>query len=299
MNAPHASSDRERKRAFLALLVLAFAWGLNWVVLKVAVAYAPPLVFAAARMIGGGIALLGLCAWRRRGLRPQHLLTYTWIGLFQTAGFMGLVMSAIAISGVGAISTLAYTMPLWVALAGVFFLGERLHPLQVVALVFAMLGIVAIVGFDHLGRAGYADLLALLAGLAWAVGVVITKRLANRVEIDVIELTTWQMLAGGAALGIAAWLVPHAATHYTWPYIGALAYNIFIATALAYVLWVYVLDRLPARDASMGVLTNPIVGIVAAWGFLGEIPSASVGWGIALTLAGLALMAYADRAGAQ
>ncbi len=299
MSAPHASSDRERKRAFLALLVLAFAWGLNWVVLKVAVAYAPPLVFAAVRMIGGGIALLALCAWRRRGLRPQHLLTYTWIGLFQTAGFMGLVMSAIAISGVGAISTLAYTMPLWVALAGVVFLGERLHPLQVAALVLAMLGIVAIVGFDHLGRAGYADLLALLAGIAWAIGVVITKRLANRVAIDVIELTTWQMLAGGAALGIAALVVPHGATHYTPEYIGALAYNIFIATALAYVLWVYVLDRLPARDASMGVLTNPIVGIIAAWGFLGEIPSGSVGWGIALTLAGLALMAFADRAGAQ
>ncbi len=299
MTAPHASGDRERKRALLALLVLAFAWGLNWVVLKIAVGYAPPLVFAAARMIGGGLALLALCAWRRRGVRPQYLLTYTWIGLFQTAGFMGLVMMAIAISGVGAISTLAYTMPLWVALAGVVFLGERLHPLQIVALAFAMLGIVAIVGFDHLGRAGYADILALLAGLAWAVGVVITKRLANRVAIDVIELTTWQMLAGGAALGIAAWLVPHGATHYTLPYIGALAYNIFIATALAYVLWVYVLDRLPARDASMGVLTNPIVGIIAAWGFLGEIPSASVGWGIALTLAGLALMAYADRAGAQ
>ncbi len=299
MSAPHATSDRERTRAFLALLLLAFAWGLNWVVLKVAVAYAPPLVFAAVRMIGGGIVLLALCAWRRRGLRPQHLLTYTWIGLFQTAGFMGLVMSAIAISGVGAISTLAYTMPLWVALAGVVFLGERLHPLQVAALVLAMLGIVAIVGFDHLGRAGYADLLALLAGIAWAVGVVITKRLANRVAIDVIELTTWQMLAGGVALGIAAIVVPHGATHYTPEYIGALVYNIFIATALAYVLWVYVLDRLPARDASMGVLTNPIVGIIAAWGFLGEIPSGSVGWGIALTLAGLALMAFADRAGAQ
>ncbi len=299
MKVPTVATDREKQRALLALLVLAFAWGLNWVVLKVAVAYAPPLVFAAARMIGGGIALLALCAWRGRGVRPRHLATYTWIGLFQTAGFMGLVMMAIAISGVGAISTLAYTMPLWVAVAGAFFLGERLHPLQIVALVLAMLGILAIVGFDHLGRAGYADALALLAGIAWAVGVVLTKRLANRTEIDVIELTTWQMLAGGAALGIAAFFVPHGPTHYTLAYIGALAYNIFIATALAYVLWVYVLDRLPARDASMGVLSNPIVGIIAAWGFLGEIPSASVGWGIALTLAGLALMAYADRSGAQ
>ncbi len=299
MSAPKVVGDRERRLAFLALLVLAFAWGLNWVVMKVAVAYAPPLVFAAVRMIGGGIVLLALCAWRGRGVRPQHLATYIWVGLFQTAAFMALVMLAIAISGVGAISTLAYTMPLWVALAGVVVLGERLHPLQVAALALAMLGIAAIVGFDHLGRAGYADLLALLAGIAWAIGVLLTKRLANRVTIDVIELTTWQMLAGGIALGIIAFFVPHGATHYTLAYIGALAYNIFIATALAYVLWVYVLDRLPARDASMGVLTNPIVGIIAAWFFLGEVPSASVDWGIALTLAGLGLMAYADRAGAK
>ncbi|HUY11646.1 MAG TPA: DMT family transporter, partial [Candidatus Dormibacteraeota bacterium] len=201
-------------------------------------------------------------------------------------------------SGIGAISTLAYTMPLWVAVAGLFFLGERLHWLQIVALGFAMLGILAIVGFDRIGSAVLADVLALLAGVAWAVGVVITKMLANRTKIDVIELTTWQMLAGGVALAVAAWIAPHPATVYSVAYIWSLIYNIFIATALAYVLWSYVVERLPARDASMGVLSNPVVGILAGWIFLAEVPTANVAWGIAFTLAGMGLMAYADRAGA-
>jgi drug/metabolite transporter (DMT)-like permease len=52
-------------------------------------------------------------------------------------------------------------------------------------------------------------------------------------------------------------------------------------------LWIFVLRNLPARDASMGTLANPIVGIVAAWLQLGEVPSTTEAIGMALIVCSL------------
>jgi drug/metabolite transporter (DMT)-like permease len=275
----------------LALSALAVIWGYNWVVMKIAVAYAPPFQFAAARAFGGSLVLFVVMMALRRSLRPQFPWPYLWLGLFQTTGFLGLVTWAIVTAGVGKISVLAYSMPLWVALLAWPILGERLRAAQLVAVGLAMLGILCIFDFVHAGRSIFGDALALAAGISWAIGTIIAKRLQQRErDVDLLSMTTWQMFAGGAALVIVASIVPGHATHWAPAYVGALAYNIFAATALAYVLWIYVLAKLPARDASMGTLTNPLIGIVAAWLQLGEVPTLIEAAGMFLVIAGLTVL---------
>ncbi|HUN29989.1 MAG TPA: EamA family transporter, partial [Alphaproteobacteria bacterium] len=66
-------------------------------------------------------------------------------------------------------------------------------------------------------------------------------------------------------------------------------------TALAYVLWIYVLDVLPARDAGMGTLANPVVGTLAAWLQLGEAPTRLSAIGMVLIVLGLIALSLADR----
>jgi drug/metabolite transporter (DMT)-like permease len=67
------------------------------------------------------------------------------------------------------------------------------------------------------------------------------------------------------------------------------------ATAIAYSLWIFALDVLPARDASMGTLANPVVGILAAWLQLGEVPSRLSLVGMALIAIGLIVLTLAER----
>ena len=141
----------------------------------------------------------------------------------------------------------------------------------------------------------FSDSLALLGGVSWAVGVIVSKRVQREGSVDVLNLTTWQMLFGGIAVGIAALAVPEHATHWSAAYAGALAYNVIGASALAYFLWVFVLQHLPARDASMGTLANPIVGILAAWLQLGETPSVTESVGMALVIAALAALALQQK----
>jgi drug/metabolite transporter (DMT)-like permease len=280
--------------AYAALAVLALLWGYNWVVMKIAVQYAPPIEFAALRLLLGALVLFVSLALLRKDLRPQRFWAFVWIGVFQAGAFIGLATWAIVISGAGKVAVLSYTMPLWVAIAGWPLLGERLSARQIAALIVALIGIALIVDVAHPGSL-LGDCLALLSGMCWAAGVIITKRVQREGGIDSLGLAAWQMLFGGVAVGIAALAIPEHAIHWTGTFIAALAYNVIAASALAYFLWVFVLRRLPARDASMGTLANPVVGILAAWLQLGEVPSTSEAIGMGVVIVALGALALQQQ----
>lgn len=281
----------QRSAAFIALVVLAVLWGYNWVVMKVATEYAPPIEFAALRLLLGALLLFAAMIVMRKSLRPERPWAYFWIGVFQSGGFIALATWAVMTAGAGKVSILSYTMPLWVAVLAWPLLGERLRALQGVAVGLAALGIVLILDLSGGHGSIFADVIAIIAGISWAIGVIITKRLHVSDGVDVLSLTTWQMLFGGIVVGIIALIVPEGATHWTWTYAGALAYNAVFASAIAYLLWIFVLRHMPARDASMGTLANPIIGIVAAWLQLGEAPSTMEAIGMALVVAALVMLA--------
>lgn len=287
--------NKKRATAFVALAALALIWGYNWVVMKIAIRYAPPIEFAALRLLLGAMLLFAALIVLRKSLRPQRPWAFLWIGVFQSGGFVGLATWAVLSAGAGKVAVLSYTMPLWVAIAGWPLLGERLGKLQIAALGVALAGIVLILDLWQAHGSLFADGLALLAGVSWAAGVIISKRVLREGRLDVLSLTTWQMLFGGIVVGAAAFIVPEHATQWNTTYIAALAYNVLGASALAFFLWAYVLQHLPARDASMGTLANPVVGIIAAWLQLGETPSAWEATGMALVVVALAALALQQQ----
>jgi drug/metabolite transporter (DMT)-like permease len=287
-----AVADR-RVRAILALSFLVVVWGYNWVVVKVAVLDASPLTFAASRTLGGGIAVALAALALRKPLRPQFPATYFWIGLFQTTGFIGLSTWAVVSAGAGQVAVLVYTMPLWVSLLAWPILGERIGGWQAASIAIALAGVACM--FGPLRSVGLAEWLAVAAGLAWAIGVILTKRLQVRAKPDLYGLSMWQMLFGGLVLTIVALVVPGHPTIWSARYVFALTYNVVLATAIAYVLWIFVIDALPARDAGMGSLGVPVIGTLGAWLQLGEVPTRLSTVGMVLIVAGLALLSLVDR----
>jgi drug/metabolite transporter (DMT)-like permease len=288
---PAAPDRRARPIAALAFLVL--VWGYNWVVIKLAVLDASPFTFAATRTLGGGIVLALAAPVLRKSLRPQFPAAYFWIGLFQTAGFIGLSTWAVVTAQAGQVAILVYTMPLWVSLLAWPLLGERIGGWQAAAIAIAFAGVVCMFGPLH--SVGVAEWLAVAAGLAWAIGIVLTKRLQQRAKPDVYGLSMWQMLFGGLVLVVVALVVPGHATTWSARYVFAVAYNVVLATAIAYVVFVFVIDALPARDAGMGSLGTPIIGTLAAWLQLGEVPTRLSALGMALIVMGLVVLSIADR----
>jgi drug/metabolite transporter (DMT)-like permease len=281
-----------RWQALALIATLSLIWGYNWVMMKVAVTYSPPFAFAALRFLGGAIVLMLTLKLMGRSLRFRELLPrwriLTLIGLLQTALCFGLVTWALSTGAAGRSAVLNYTMPLWVLVFSVLLLKERVPASQWWAAGLALVGII-LISVDG-GRSGSlpAVMLALGAGLAWGLGVVVTKRATRAGPIDPLALTAWQMLAGAIMLCLVALIVPEAPIDWTPAFITALLYNIGPATPLAYVIWFTLLGRLDAGLAALGILLTPLLGLLLSTLQLGERPGLVEGVGMVLILIAIA-----------
>lgn len=281
--------------AIAALAVLTLIWGYNWVVMKVALAYAAPFVFAALRTFLGGACLLLLLLLARKPFWPRRPARAMLLGLFQTTLFIGLVCWALVSGHAGKSAVLAYTMPFWVILLAPFFLHERLKGLQWLAVLLAFVGLLLIFAPWHRSPDLASSVLALLAGMAWGISVIVAKKTPVDGGWDLLSLTGWQMLFGSLPLIVVALWVPAPPIQWTPAFLWTLFYNVVPANALAWALWLFVVGRLSATLSGLASLASPIVGVLTGWLQLSEVPSASDSLGMLLVFAALGVLPLAAR----
>jgi len=289
---PVALRIAPRHSAAIALVVLTLIWSFNWIVLKQVLRYAGPFDFSALRYVFGTLVLGVAMLLRRESAKPPPLFQTALIGCAQTAGFQAFVQWALVSGGAGKTALLAYTMPFWVVLFSWLILSDRPGARQWVSLAIAALGLVFILEPWHgLGGNGSA-VLAVLGGICWALGVVLSKRLFKHCGATALSLTTWQMFFGTLLLVAIALAVPGKPIEWTPYLIGALFYNGVLSSGLAWLLWSYVVEKLPANIAGLSSLVIPIAGIGFAWALLGEVPSAAESAGIVAICIALAIVNF-------
>lgn len=284
-----------QRGALFALLATIAIWAYSWVVMKQVLAYAGPFHFAALRYLLGAAVLFGALLVTRQSLRPPPLLLTVLIGLCQTAAFQGLEQWALIDGGAGHVSLLAYTMPFWAVLLAWLLLGDRPTRRHWLGVGLAAVGLICIIEpWKELGSV-LSTTLAITGGVAWAAGTVLSKRMFQQHAPSVLNLTAWQMLIGGAALGVVALIVPERTIEWTPAFIAGLAYSVLMASSLAWWLWSIVLQRLPTAVASISSLGVPIVSVLLAWLILREQPSAMALVGMVFVLAGLVAVSGIGR----
>ena len=289
---------RGRRIAFVVLALLACIWGYNWVVMKIALGYAPPFMFAAMRTGGAALFLFGLLAVFGRPMRPPVIGKMLLLALFQTTVFVSLATLAVSFGDPGKSAILAFTMPFWVLLLAAPVLGERITPGKAVAGGLGLTGVVLILSpwtahGDYLAMA-----LAMAAGLDWAIAVMIMKKIPVQGTWSLLSLNAWQALVGAVPIAIVALVVPASPIHWTTPFVLALAYNVVLGTGLAWFMWLFILSRLSAGISGLSSLVIPVIGILADWAQLGERPGLWESAGAAALVTGLGLVAWNQRRGA-
>ena len=261
-------------KAFAALFLLTLIWGYNWVVMKTAVQFASPFQFAALRTFLGALMLFLVLVLTKRPLALKEFPTMLALGLLQTCGFTGLLIWALVSGGAGKTAVLSYTMPFWVMLFAWPMLGEKVQGWQWLAVVFALFGIVLIFDPLHIKGDAFSMALALLSGISWAISAIVSKKLHQRApHLDLLNITAWPTLLGSVPIIILALILPAPPIQWTHTFYLTIIYSIFLSGSLAWVLWLYALQRLPAGVASMASMLAPVIGVSAAWLQLGERPS--------------------------
>jgi len=274
-----------------ALGLLSLIWGYNWVVMKMALRDCPPLLFAAMRVLGGAFILLPLLRILGRPMTLPPLGYALPLGILQSTGFVGCTLWALEFAGAGKTAILVYMMPLWLLLLAWPLLGDRIHGLQWPAMGFAFLGLLLILDPQHPHEDFRGTTLAILSGLFWAASAVWQKK-KSPPGLDLLVVTTWQMVFGGLVLAAIALSVDPLRIHWTVGLTEALLYNAIPGNALAWFLWAYALHRLPSGVAGMGTLLAPMVGVLASWIQLGERPGSREFAGMLLVFLALILVTW-------
>ena len=281
-------------RDALDLVVLGALWGAAFLFMRVAAPAFGPVTLIAVRVTIAAALLLPLLV-REGGLAQARSAAgrLALVGALNTAIPFTLFAYAALTLPAGLSSVLNATVPLFGALVGVVWLGERPRPLQVVGLGLGFAGVL-VLAWPRLSSASdwRAVAAALTATLLYAISAHLTRQTLTGVRPRVI--------AGGTMTGAAAMLLPLTLGWHppSPPASGAWGAALMLgvaSTAIAYVMYFRLLARAGPSVAMTVTYLIPVFGV--SWGavFLGERLASTALAGGALVLTGVALATLRPR----
>lgn len=272
----------------LLALAVVVVWGTNFVVIKLALAHLPPLLFAALRFL---FAFLPAAFFLKRPAVPLRALAL--YGLFIGPGQFALLYIAMAHWISPGLASLVIQMQAFFTIGlAIWLAGDHIHGYQGVALALAGAGLAAILLHAGGDATPLGVVLVLVAALSWASGNVVAKREPAE---NMLAYVVWASLFSFPPLIVLSLLFEGwkaiasslaGADALTW---AAVLYQSLGNTLFGYASWAFLLARHPAATVSPLSLLVPIVGMGASALLLGESLPVWKLLAAALVMAGLAL----------
>jgi drug/metabolite transporter (DMT)-like permease len=284
---------------WLVLALLTLGWGVNWPMMKMALAEIPVWTFRGLCVAAGA---LGLFAIARAGNLQTRIPPGQRLRLCVTASLNVTLWNVLIGYGMtmlpsGRAAILAYTMPLWVVLLSTAVLREKLTRRRILGVTLGMSGMALLIGneFSAVESSPTGAMLVVGAALSWALGTLLMKRYPT--DLPTTSFTAWQLLIGGLPVMIGALILDWG----EWQPIGikpaiGLGYNMLIAFVLCHWAWFKIATTAPAPVASLSTLMIPVIGVLSGMALLGEQPRWQEYVALALVIAALATVLIPPRA---
>jgi drug/metabolite transporter (DMT)-like permease len=271
---PNASAMGGMNRQDLLLLaLLTVFWGLNWPLLKTAVADFPPLAFRAGSMFLGLVFVGGYMLIRAEGfgVAKNERLSVILLSIPNMTFFHFLMILALQGISSGRAAILAYTMPAWTALSSVLFFRHRPKPFQLVSVGLALSATLLLSAseFSNLTGSPLSVFMMLCAAAGWGLGTVMIRQ--ARLGISNACLLFWMLTFSAFVIGIASLLFE--LPRYRWPNAlewFAMLYNALIVFAFCHIVWFRLARKLQPIVSSLAVMLIPPIGVFSGAIAIGE-----------------------------
>lgn len=261
-------------RQLILLVLLTVVWGLNWPIMKVGVAHFPPLTF---RMVAMWLAVpvLAIVLWQQKA--PWTVPRAAWgklaaLTLFNMLFWHCLMITAIPLLSSGRAAILGYTMPIFSAMLGAFFFGDRLAARAWGGVAAAALGVVLLLWHEtaSMGSRPVGVGLMLAAAAGWAMGTQLLRR--TQMPVPLMTLSFWMVLITAIVLTALSvllererWVAPDQTALIT------ILYNGPLAIGFAQVTWFFLARTLPPVASTLSVMLIPVIGVFSGAWWLGEV----------------------------
>ena len=275
-------------------LVAAFAtilvWSSSYTVARVGLRHFDPLGFSALRIITAALTLSLLVIPLRVGLPVRGDRWWVFAsGIVGMTLYLSLLNTGLQVVESATAAILIGMSPIMVALMSMGFIGERLTKWGWAGLLAAFLGLVLVVLGQGDGlRLGVSGILVVLAAIAHAAYIVMTKRLMSRYRP--VQVVTWAMWSAALAFLPLMFRALPELVAAPGDAIVAFLYLGICSSALGFILWARALVDAPASVVASALYATPPLSTLFGWLLLGERPTPTVLLGGAVILSAVALV---------
>ncbi|MEZ5489257.1 MAG: DMT family transporter [Gammaproteobacteria bacterium] len=258
----------------LVATTVMFLWALCYPLISIGLEYSPPLLLAFVRALISGLALILMARLLRRPpiKGKGNWATIVVIALTATtAGFWGMFYAG-GILSPGLATVLTNTQPLIASALGWYVLMERFGKKSFIGLTLGFSGIVVISigsmnlqGGELVRGIGYV----LFASTGIAISNLFLKRIST--QVDSLYAMGWQLILGALPLAFMSFYLEDL-THFQFTLglvVSLLLLSLF-GTSLAFVLWFWLLARVPLYQANAYSFLTPILGLLIGFLFYSE-----------------------------
>ena len=282
-------------------LLLSLLWGTSFMTIKLGLSFLPPVLFAAMRYDVAGVLLLGYVATTPGEWRPQSQAD--WLTVFIGATLIIALYNALLFigqqgvtSGVAAI-LIGMNPILATGFSRLLLPTERLGGIETLGLLLGFLGVGLVARPESTGWL-VADLLApglvLLAAVCVALGSVLVQRVDS--DLGTEGMVAWSTAIGALLLHAMSVGLPSesiADVTVTPAAVAAVIYLAVFASAVGYVVYFDLLDRLGAIEINLVSYTVPVFAALSGWLVLDESLDTAAVAGFAVIVAGFVLLKQA------
>jgi drug/metabolite transporter (DMT)-like permease len=274
-------------------------WGCGYLATKTGLPYAPPFTFLSLRFAFGIVMLIPLAFWwhRQDPLRFPATRAEWWHVVFA-----GVLMHAVNLAGcfyaqylgmsAGITALILAAQPLVTAFIAATFMHERLRKYQWAGVLIGLIGVALVVWHKiDLRALSWGAVAGALTGLAAITAATLYQRaFCPNVDLraaSVIQIPVAFIVLAPLAVGLEGFQF-----RPSWPLFGAIAYLLVLSSFLAVNALHTLMRRGEATRVASLLYLPPIFAVTLEWLMFAVVPTPLTVAGIAVTCAGVALVAW-------
>jgi drug/metabolite transporter (DMT)-like permease len=295
---PSHHSQTLPRSMWALVILLTLGWGLNWPMMKMALAEIPVWSFRGVCTATGAVGLF-LIAWlgkQKIRIPDGEARNLIVISMFNVTAWNVLIGYGLTMLPSGRTAIIAYTMPLWTVLLSRWVLQERLSTRRILGVALGLAGMALLIGSELavVRTAPLGALLVLGGALSWAIGTVLMRKYPT--SLPTTSFTAWQLVIGGMPIVIGGLILEWG----QWRPLGGpatigLVYNMFFVFIFCYWAWFRIAASAPPTVAALSTLMIPVVGVFSGMWLLGESPHWQEYAAMVLVIASLATVLVPPR----